>query len=62
MLAIGCNMTGGSSGGGWFTKKDGRTVLFSDTSIGDDTWLAGPNLGADAKRMFDAFVQGKMSQ
>ncbi|MFJ5927266.1 trypsin-like serine peptidase [Kitasatospora sp. NPDC092948] len=59
MLAIGCNMTGGSSGGGWFTKHDGRTMLFSNNSIGDDSWMAGPNLGPDAKRMFDAFVQNK---
>ncbi|MFJ1756247.1 trypsin-like serine peptidase [Kitasatospora sp. NPDC088134] len=57
MLSIGCNMTGGSSGGGWFTRKDGKIVLFSNTSIGNDIWLAGPNLGPDAKRMFDAFQQ-----
>ncbi|MFJ1795963.1 trypsin-like serine peptidase [Kitasatospora griseola] len=62
MLAIGCTMTGGSSGGGWFTKHDGKTVLFSDNSIGNDSWMAGPNLGPDAKRMFDAFVQGKGGQ
>ncbi|MFD7644887.1 trypsin-like serine peptidase [Kitasatospora sp. NPDC059795] len=59
MLAIGCDMTGGSSGGGWFTKHDGRTMLFSDNSFGDDTWMAGPNLGSDAKKMFDAFLQAK---
>ncbi|MFI9788109.1 trypsin-like serine peptidase [Kitasatospora sp. NPDC051984] len=57
MLAIGCDLTGGASGGGWFTKHDGKTVLFSDNSIGDDTWMAGPNLGPDAKRMFEAFIQ-----
>ncbi|RKE21500.1 serine protease [Streptomyces sp. TLI_171] len=59
MLSIGCNMTGGSSGGGWFTRRDGKVVLFSNTSIGNDIWLAGPNLGADAKRMFEAFLQDK---
>ncbi|MFD8482666.1 trypsin-like serine peptidase [Kitasatospora sp. NPDC059673] len=62
MLAIGCDMTGGASGGGWFTKHDGKTVLFSDNSIGDDTWMAGPNLGPDAKRMFEAFLQDKSGQ
>ncbi|GLW55922.1 trypsin-like serine peptidase [Kitasatospora phosalacinea] len=58
MLAIGCTMTGGSSGGGWLTKQNGRTVLFSNVSIGDDEagWQAGPTLGAEAKKMFDAFV------
>jgi hypothetical protein len=54
---IGCTMTGGASGGGWFaTMPDGRTALVSNTSIGPitDTWLAGPRLGADAKKVFDA--------
>lgn len=54
---IGCTMTGGSSGGGWFAKRpDGTTALVSNTSIGPvkATWLAGPRLGADAKKVFDA--------
>jgi hypothetical protein len=58
---IGCTMTGGASGGGWFaTMPDGRTALVSNTSIGPvtSTWLAGPRLGAEAKKVFDG-VSGK---
>lgn len=53
---IGCTMTGGSSGGGWFAKRpDGTTALVSNTSIGPttSTWLAGPHLGAEAEKVFD---------
>ncbi|MFI1094995.1 trypsin-like serine peptidase [Streptomyces sp. NPDC020917] len=53
---IGCTMTGGASGGGWFaTMPSGRTGLVSNTSIGPVTnaWLAGPRLGAEAKKVFD---------
>ncbi|MEW2520981.1 hypothetical protein AB0922_22900 [Actinacidiphila alni] len=53
---IGCTMTGGSSGGGWFAQRpDGTTALVSNTSIGPvtNTWLAGPHLGAEAKKVFD---------
>lgn len=53
---IGCSMTGGSSGGGWFASMpDGKTALVSNTSIGPitNTWLAGPRLGAEAKKVFD---------
>jgi hypothetical protein len=48
-------MTGGSSGGGWFRVVDGRTKLVSNTSIGpsDNTWLAGPQLGAGAKALYE---------
>ncbi|MEU5387948.1 MULTISPECIES: trypsin-like serine peptidase [Kitasatospora] len=58
MLAIGCSMTGGSSGGGWITRQNGKPVLFSNVSIGDNgnRWQAGPTLGPDAKKMFDAFL------
>ncbi|MGW2179247.1 trypsin-like serine peptidase [Streptomyces sp. NPDC001732] len=55
MYRIGCTMTGGSSGGGWFMKgRDGKSVLVSNTSIGPVTsgWLAGPQLGAGAKDVF----------
>jgi len=54
MYRIGCSMTGGSSGGGWFRVRDGKTVLVSNTSIGplDNTWLAGPQLGADAEALY----------
>lgn len=58
---IGCTMTGGSSGGGWFaTRPDGSTALVSNTSIGPitNTWLAGPRLGAEAKKVFDS-VSGR---
>ncbi|HET9382739.1 MAG TPA: hypothetical protein VFP69_18180, partial [Streptomyces sp.] len=34
MYRIGCTMTGGSSGGGWFRVVDGETKLVSNTSIG----------------------------
>ena len=35
MYRIGCTMTGGSSGGGWFaTGADGKPALVSNTSIG----------------------------
>ncbi|MGC3002122.1 trypsin-like serine peptidase [Streptomyces sp. G35A] len=54
MYRIGCTMTGGSSGGGWFRAVDGKTVLVSNTSIGptDNTWLAGPQLGEDAEKLY----------
>ncbi|AZM64467.1 MULTISPECIES: trypsin-like serine peptidase [unclassified Streptomyces] len=54
MYRIGCTMTGGSSGGGWFRVRDGETVLVSNTSIGptDNTWLAGPQLGEDAEALY----------
>ncbi|MFJ9668669.1 trypsin-like serine peptidase [Streptomyces sp. NPDC101219] len=56
MYRIGCTMTGGSSGGGWFRVRDGRTVLVSNTSIGptDNTWLAGPQLGRDAEALYQS--------
>ncbi|MFG2385700.1 trypsin-like serine peptidase [Streptomyces avermitilis] len=55
MYRIGCTMTGGSSGGGWFRVVDGETKLVSNTSIGpsDNTWLAGPQLGKGAKALYD---------
>jgi hypothetical protein len=54
MYRIGCTMTGGSSGGGWFRVVDGRTELVSNTSIGpaDNTWLAGPQLGKEAEELY----------
>ncbi|MGY0019180.1 trypsin-like serine peptidase [Streptomyces sp. YJ-C3] len=55
MYRIGCTMTGGSSGGGWFRVRGGKTVLVSNTSIGpaSNTWLAGPQLGQEAQGVFD---------
>ncbi|MFJ9679598.1 trypsin-like serine peptidase [Streptomyces sp. NPDC101194] len=55
MYRIGCTMTGGSSGGGWFSKgADGKLALVSNTSIGPVTsgWLAGPHLGRGAQDVF----------
>ncbi|MEU6284646.1 hypothetical protein [Streptomyces sp. NPDC047028] len=54
MYRIGCTMTGGSSGGGWFRVLNGKTVLVSNTSIGplDNTWLAGPQLGTEAEGLY----------
>ncbi|MCT2590595.1 hypothetical protein LHJ74_11865 [Streptomyces sp. N2-109] len=54
MYRIGCTMTGGSSGGGWFSD-DGKELL-SVTSVGPvtATWLAGPALGKEAKSVYDA--------
>lgn len=54
---IGCTMTGGSSGGGWFaTMPGGKTALVSNTSIGpaNNTWLAGPHLGPEAQGVYNA--------
>ncbi|MFI0982863.1 trypsin-like serine peptidase [Streptomyces sp. NPDC021093] len=55
MHRIGCTMTGGSSGGGWFAKQpDGQLALVSNTSIGPVThgWLAGPRLGKGAEQIY----------
>ncbi|WP_433549327.1 trypsin-like serine peptidase [Streptomyces sp. CA-294286] len=57
MHRIGCSMTGGSSGGGWFAKRPGGDLaLVSNTSIGPVThgWLAGPRLGAGAQQLYTA--------
>ncbi|WP_406839183.1 trypsin-like serine peptidase [Streptomyces sp. AHU1] len=55
MYRIGCTMTGGSSGGGWFRVVGGRTELVSNTSIGPaaHTWLAGPQLGEGARALYE---------
>ncbi|UUU25363.1 trypsin-like serine peptidase [Streptomyces sp. DSM 40750] len=55
MYRIGCTMTGGSSGGGWFRMVGTEPRLVSNTSIGpvDNTWLAGPRLGDGAKALYD---------
>ncbi|MBO1335808.1 serine protease [Streptomyces sp. VRA16 Mangrove soil] len=64
MYRIGCTMTGGSSGGGWFRVRDGKTVLISNTSIGpaENTWLAGPQLGSEAQQVFDTMSEKYGSQ
>ncbi|NJQ01944.1 hypothetical protein HCK00_15735 [Streptomyces sp. PLAI1-29] len=60
MYRIGCTMTGGSSGGGWFSVVGGETSLVSNTSIGPATggWLAGPRLAEGAKAVFDSVGGG----
>ncbi|MQS17800.1 hypothetical protein F7Q99_37830 [Streptomyces kaniharaensis] len=61
MLAIGCSMTGGSSGGGWLSAKDGKPALVSNVSVGndgDDKYQAGPYLDDVAAGLFD-FISKK---
>ncbi|MFJ1706142.1 trypsin-like serine peptidase [Kitasatospora sp. NPDC088346] len=56
MLTIGCTMTAGASGGGWFaTMPDGRQALVSNTSIGnlDHTSLNGPYLEGVARQALE---------
>ncbi|MFE7398193.1 trypsin-like serine peptidase [Streptomyces sp. NPDC057557] len=65
MYRIGCTMTGGSSGGGWFSEgSDGKLALVSNTSIGPVTsgWLAGPHLGKGAQDVFTAMSKKSDSQ
>jgi hypothetical protein len=53
MLTIGCTMTAGASGGGWFAPMpDGRLALVSNTSIGTaaHTTLSGPYLEGVAQQ------------
>ncbi|MEU4493836.1 hypothetical protein AB0F96_10430 [Streptomyces sp. NPDC023998] len=59
MYRIGCTMTGGSSGGGWFRVLGKKTVLVSNTSIGPVTngWLAGPQLGAGAEQLYNVMSE-----
>ncbi|MFB6440732.1 trypsin-like serine peptidase [Streptomyces sp. NPDC056411] len=56
MDRIGCTMTGGTSGGGWFVNRGSKLTLVSNTSISSNahTWLAGPHLGPEAERVFTA--------
>ncbi|MDQ8703478.1 hypothetical protein RCO28_13425 [Streptomyces sp. LHD-70] len=66
MYRIGCTMTAGSSGGGWFRETGGgKLALVSNTSIGpagSNGWLAGPQLGDGAKRVFDTMSEKYGSQ
>jgi hypothetical protein len=55
LYRVGCTMTGGSSGGGWFIEDaNGLPALVSNTSIGPSsrTWLAGPRLGTGAEAVY----------
>ena len=60
MYWIGCNMTGGMSGGGWFaTNGKGESVLVSvNSTINRPTvsWARGPRLDAAAEGVFNAVV------
>ncbi|QKW21869.1 hypothetical protein HUT16_24925 [Kitasatospora sp. NA04385] len=61
MLVIGCTMTAGASGGGWFADgPDGRQRLVSNTSIGTSahTALNGPYL-EDVARQALAYISRK---
>ncbi|GAA1389693.1 hypothetical protein GCM10009639_17610 [Kitasatospora putterlickiae] len=57
MLALGCTMTGGSSGGGWLAVKDGKPALVSNVSVGKHTgepkFQAGPYLDDVAAGAYD---------
>ncbi|MGW4896586.1 trypsin-like serine peptidase [Kitasatospora sp. NPDC004240] len=60
MYVIGCTMTGGSSGGGWFISKEGRPNLISVNSIGNrnpSEYMAGPSLQDQAKQAFEYFAK-----
>ena len=54
---VGCTMTGGSSGGPWFTSHNGRNYLVSNTSLGGNGALTGPRLGPDAKAVYQAMYR-----
>lgn len=58
MYVIGCSMTGGAAGGGWFIVRDGKPNLVSLSSIGNrnpSEHLAGPSLQDQAKQAFGYF-------
>ncbi|MGW2252771.1 trypsin-like serine peptidase [Kitasatospora sp. NPDC001660] len=58
MYVIGCTMTGGAGGGGWFILKDGKPNLISVNSIGSrnpSEYMAGPSLQDQAKQAFEYF-------
>ncbi|MFJ8627307.1 trypsin-like serine peptidase [Kitasatospora sp. NPDC093550] len=60
MYVIGCTMTAGSSGGGWFVTRDGKPNLISVGAIGDRNpagYQAGPSLQDQAKQAFDYFAK-----
>ncbi|MER7672188.1 hypothetical protein ABTY61_27530 [Kitasatospora sp. NPDC096128] len=60
MYVIGCTMTGGAGGGGWFITKDGKPNLVSVSSLGNRNpagYRAGPSLQDQAKQAFDYFVK-----
>ncbi|KWW99893.1 putative secreted protein [Carbonactinospora thermoautotrophica] len=59
MFWIGCGMTSGSSGGGWFANIGGQVYLVSNTSMGwhDAGVQAGPYLDQGAREVFEKLVR-----
>ncbi len=59
MFWIGCSMTSGSSGGGWFASINGQVYLISNTSMGwhDAHVQAGPYLGEGAREVYEQLVR-----
>lgn len=59
MLWMGCTMTGGSSGGGWFAEVNGKRYLVSNVSLGITLTAAktmtGPYLGNVAQQLYGRF-------
>ncbi|MFI6983282.1 trypsin-like serine peptidase [Embleya sp. NPDC050154] len=56
LLRIGCTMTAGASGGGWYaTAPDGTLRLIGNSALSGagHTWIAGPYLGQEARRMLE---------
>ena len=53
MYMMGCTMNHGSSGGPFVLAHKGRNYLVSDNALSDmKTYMAGPRLGSDAKRVY----------
>ncbi|MFE4517359.1 trypsin-like serine peptidase [Kitasatospora sp. NPDC056783] len=60
MYVLGCTMTAGSGGGGWFVVRDGKPNLISVGAVGNRNpagYQAGPSLQDQAKQAFDYFAK-----
>ncbi|MGW2872649.1 trypsin-like serine peptidase [Kitasatospora sp. NPDC001225] len=60
MYVIGCTMTAGAAGGGWFVIRDGKPNLVSVGAVGNRNpagYQAGPSLQDQAKQAFDYFAK-----
>ncbi|MFJ7910819.1 trypsin-like serine peptidase [Kitasatospora sp. NPDC096204] len=60
MYVIGCTMTAGAAGGGWFVTRDGKPNLISVGAVGNRNpagYQAGPSLQDQAKQAFDYFAK-----
>ncbi|MEV8637852.1 peptidase [Streptosporangium sp. NPDC051023] len=59
-IGLDCDMTGGSSGGPWFSRFDERTGLGTLNSVNSfkygsaGGWMFGPYFGTDAQAVYDA--------